>query len=204
MAAHECYVPWTDWGQLLDAEHCDVLADEITGVASGRSWSDLPAPILNMLCQLRRRDVVLRWTAPAWAMADSVLKRTTQAVTICSGYLPREVQDGSRQWRERRLFRWLTYDAQMFTEVENDPARRAKLSKLCFSLTWGPSSDMFSAYDTYDAVTSIGTVSDAGTCMRCGGTRRRPACSCGDYSGRGTRRAELVEDPAPLRRVVQV
>jgi len=180
-AAHELYVPWTRWQQLADAEHLDVFADEITGVASGREWSSLPAPIANLLCQLRRRDVTLSWTAPSWSFGDSILKRTSQAATICSGLLPVTGVDssgGGRVWRNNRLFRWMTYDAMLLSDLE--AGKREKLRQMAFALQWGPGHPMFLAYDTWDAVESVGANVDgsSGACMVCNRQKRRETCDC--------------------------
>lgn len=204
LAAHPGYVPLSDWPQLLEAEHCDIIMDEVTGVASSRETSGMPAAVANLLVQLRRRDVVLRWTAPAWPRADKIIRECSQAVTYCQGYLP--VVDGSdeddRQWRRRRMFRWSTYDA---TEFEDFTAgKREQVKPWTGQWFWGPGSLAFDAYDTLDAVLTIGTVLDTGRCARCGGSRRAPACSCDDYQRpsrparpASSRAKDLTPPPAP-------
>lgn len=187
LAAHPLYIPWTRWGQLLEVDHADVLADEVTGVASSRDSQSMPSVISNALNQLRRADVVLRWTAPAWSRADSIIRDCTQAVTFCRGYLPVTVpvedDDQQRAWRHRRLFKWITYDAQAITAAdEMTQGKRAKLKPWVRDFHYGPGSDCFSAYDTFDSVSSLGHVSDHGRCMTCGGRRSAPACSCEDYT----------------------
>jgi len=109
-AKHPLWIPWTSWTQLLEVEHCDVIADEVTGVASSRESQSMPSVVANALVQLRRRDVVLRWTAPSWSRADLIIRECSQAATLCSGFLPVAVDDssGDRAWRHRRPFRWLT------------------------------------------------------------------------------------------------
>lgn len=183
MAAHPGWIPWTSWTQLLEVEHADVLADEVTGVASSRESSAMPAVIANALVQLRRRDVVLRWTAPSWSRADLIIRECSQAATLCTGFFPVQVQadddDTDRMWRHRRLFRWLTYDASLLDDLST--GKRDNLTRWCFDLHWGPGSPAFDAFDTFDSVSSIGHVSDAGRCMTCGGRRTAPACSCSDY-----------------------
>jgi hypothetical protein len=54
-AAHPLYVCFNEWEQLLEARGCDVLMDEVTGVASSRESQSMPAPVANKLVQLRRR-----------------------------------------------------------------------------------------------------------------------------------------------------
>jgi hypothetical protein len=183
LAAHPCWIPWTNWRQLLDVEHCDVLADEVTGVASSRDSQSMPAQVANALVQLRRRDVTFRWTAPSWSRADLIIRECSQATTFCRGYLPVNVQVGDdeqdRAWRHRRLFKWVTYDAAEVDEMTQ--GKREKLKPWVFDLHWGPGSPAFAAFDTFDAVSSIGQVSDHGRCMTCGGRRSVPACSCSDY-----------------------
>lgn len=189
MAAHPLWIPWTTWKQLLDVEHCDVLADEVTGVASSRESHSMPSAVANTLVQLRRRDVVLRWTAPSWPRADKIIRECTQAVTLCRGFLPVRVATGEgeneRAWRHRRLFRWHTYDAlemDEFTEGKRDKVRPTTRDHF-----WGPGCVEFSAYDTFDAVLSIGSVSESGRCLVCDGRRSAPACTCPDYTSRKAR-----------------
>ncbi len=174
--AHPLYVRLADWQQVLDAGDCDVLFDEVTGVASSRESMGLPAAVANLLVQLRRADVVLRWTAPDWSRADVIIRQCSQAVTHCQGHLPKQSGDADRLWRQRRLFRWKTYDATMFDDFTS--GKREALSPWVNDWHWGPKSPAFGAYDTFDSVSVVGTVSESGTCYRCGGTRRRPACSC--------------------------
>lgn len=189
-AAHPLWIPFHSWSQLLEVEHCDVLADEITGVASSRESQSLPAVIANSLVQLRRRDVVFRWTSPSWARADTIIRECSQAVTLCKGYLPVTVpsDDGlERVWKHKRMFRWTTYDAILMGEFTE--GKREKLTKLQFDMHWGPGSPAFAAFDTFDSVLSVGLVSDSGRCLTCNGRRTAPACSCAEYKGRSRSRA---------------
>lgn len=183
--AHPLWVPFTDWQQLLEAERCDVLMDEVTGVASSRESHAMPAPVANALVQMRRRDVVIRWTAPNWARADKIIRECSQAVTYCTGYFPKATsdEDGERLWRNRRLFKWKTYDAADFEDFT--VGKREQLRAMTVDWHWGPSSPVFSAYDTFDSVLSIGTVTDSGRCYRCGGRRRVPECRCDAHAPAG-------------------
>lgn len=181
-AAHPLWIALTDWQQVLDARGVDLLLDEVTGAASSRESHALPAAIANRLVQLRRNDVVVRWSAPAWARADKIIRECSQAVTYCTGHLPKRVRDesGARMWRNRRMFRWKTFDADAFEDFT--VGKRAELPALVRDWHWGPRSPVFTAYDTFDAVLTVGTVTESGSCYRCGGTRRRPACSCPDHA----------------------
>lgn len=194
MAAHPLWIPWTSWAQLLEVEHCDVIADEVTGVASSRESQSMPSVIANALVQLRRRDVVLRWTAPSWSRADLIIRECSQAATLCTGHFAVDVQgedgeDVARMWRHRRLFRWKTYDAALVDDLQSAKMRgdSHSLRPMTFDLHWGPGSPAFGAYDTFDSVSSIGHVTDSGRCMTCSGRRSAPSCSCPDYVERPRR-----------------
>lgn len=200
-AAHPLWVPLTRWDQLLEARDCDVLLDEVTGVASSRTTHAMPAAVANLLVQLRRRDVVLRWTAPNWMRADVIIRECTQAVTYCRGYLPKAVQGEDRMWRHRRLGKWLTFDANEFDDFT--AGKREQADPLAADWHWIPTSLGRLGYDTFDAVSTIGTVSDAGRCSTCDGTKSRPRCTCDDNKGsrRGGRRgapAERGADDVPV------
>lgn len=201
LQAHPLWTPLTTWEQLLEARHCDVLLDEVTGVASSRESMAMPAPVANMLVQLRRSDVVVRWSAPNWKRADTIIRECSQAVTVCRGYLPVQAEsdgDEDRAWRQRRMFKWQTYDA---ADLEDFTAgKRDSMDPWQTDWHWGPKSPVFDAYDTYDSVSMIGTVSDSGRCYRCGGNRPRPTCKCGDLYGTPVTK---VEPPAG-RRVLQL
>lgn len=217
-AAHPLWIKFDRWEQLLEAESVDAILDEVTGVASSRESQGMPAPVANALVQMRRADVTIRWTAPAWARADKIIREVSQVVVYATGYLPKKVAatDGGveRVWRSRRMFKWKCYDAQLFEDFT--VGKREQLSPLLTDWHWGPGSGVFSMYDTYDSVSTIGTVSEFGTCLRCNGTRRRHQCKCKDNTDHthegdevagppaknlGGKRARLVpepsEEPAP-------
>lgn len=188
--AHPLWVPFTRWRQLLDFRAGDVLMDEVTGVASSRESHAMPGPILNHLMQLRRADVTLRWSAPSWRRADTGIREVTQAVTSCKGLVkkavPAEEGQPERVWHHRRLFIWRTFDAYQFEDFTTSMTvqgngRKARLKALKSEWHWGPGSPAFDAYDTFDSVLAIGSVSPAGRCMTCDGRRSAPACSCDDY-----------------------
>lgn len=172
---HPCYVPLSSWRQLVAAEHCDVLMDEVTGVASSRSYSSLPAQLLNMLMQLRKRDVVLRWTSPNYSRADVVIREVTRTVTVCRGYWPKRVEGSA--WPSRRLFTWATFDAVDFDAFET--AKSDQLKKLARQAVWRrPSFRAQHAYNTLDAVSTLDHIDVFGSCLECGGKRTQHRCTC--------------------------
>jgi len=184
MAAHPLYVPLLDYRQLLEVRSADVLLDEVTGIASSRESSALPVQIVNLLVQLRRRDVSLSWTAPAWARADKVLREVSQSVVHCKGYMTkaRASEDGSMVvWNDRRLFFWRCYDASAFEDFT--AGKRQKLRARPVQFFWRPGSAAGRAYDTFDSVSALGWAMESGLCMRCGGRRSVPRCGCDDGAG---------------------
>lgn len=181
-AAHPFYRPLTTYSQLLEAHNCSILLDEITGGFS--SGSTLPGAVVNLLVQLRRSDRVVRYTTPSWARTHIVIRETTQAVTLCTGYLPTLVE--GRQWRSRRLFRALTYAAADMDEFSSADRKKPQKGKRVraerFALHWGPDlrgeSGGFGAYDTYAPVRSLAAVDDSGRCIRCNKVKTPERCKC--------------------------
>jgi hypothetical protein len=173
---HPNFVQLRSWSQLLMAQHAEVLLDEVTGVASARSFADMPPQLLQLFVQLRKRDLRVRWTTPNYARADVVLREVTRSVTYCTGYLGRI---GTGGWPEHRLFRWTTYDAQEFDEFQ--AGKRENCKKLGLKLHWrGDSCEFAGKYDTLGSVGTLDHVNLAGACLNCGGQRARRKCSCDD------------------------
>lgn len=177
-APHPLWIPLDNYRTILDAERCDLILDEVTGVASSRESMGMPPAIANRLVQLRRKDVALRWTAPAWARSDRIIRECSQAVTLCMGFRGEHISDGDgdRLWTAKRLFFWRTYDAASFDEWTT--YRKEKVKPVAWQLFRRPGSVAERSYDTFDAVLALGAVTEAGTCLECGGQRRREQCSC--------------------------
>lgn len=173
---HPAYVRLTNLGQLLEAEHCDVLFDEVVGIAGSRDAMSLPPQIANLLVQLRRRDVVLRWTAPAYGRADRIIREVTQTVTVCRGFLPGRAEGAL--WRQKRLFWLRTFDAATWDDLTQGTIARA--SSMVNKWFWRPGVAASLAYDTLAPVESLAVIDAAGTCLTCGGYRSRRKCTCAD------------------------
>lgn len=189
-AAHPLWVPFTEWGQFLAFRDGDVLLDEVAGVASSRESSSLPFQVARDLQQLRRRNVVLSWTAPAWTRADRIIRECTQLVVECRGRMSRTVTDSDLQlaWPDRRLFRWTGFDAVAFDAWTQGTKDRAEV--LNGEWFWrSGTTEAERAYSTRDHVASLGWAGAAGICLGCGGRRAVPRCSCpghgADSSGAG-------------------
>jgi hypothetical protein len=200
LAAHPLYVPFTSYTQLLAWRDGDVLMDEVTGVASSRESGSMPVQVANFLSQLRRRNIALRWSAPAWGRADKIIREVSQGVTLMSASMPRlapPTDDGTpRLWHQRRLFCARTYDPVRMDEFEAHRAEDIPHEVIAFY--WGPRSTMFRAYDTLDAVTSLGWASESGMCMHCGGKRALAKCDCEDHKRKGP--VEVPDQRRPRRR----
>lgn len=179
--AHPLWVPLTSWTDLLEAEHCDVLLDEVTGIVSSRESSSLPGPIADKLVQLRRADVRLRWTAPAWARADLLLRECTQAAVICRGLLRRRA--AGQLWPASTWVLSKMIDARDLDELtqaqRTGTAREATRPRvLVRGLMRIKGSAGSRHYETLDHVSSLSASVERGTCLTCGGRRTQPACAC--------------------------
>lgn len=180
---HRLYERLSEWHQVLDAEHLDLLFDEVTGIANAREHAGLPVQVQAILSKLRKVDVVMRLTAPAFARMDKVIREVCQAVVLCKGSFGKR-PEGSL-WRQNRLFWMKTYDAR---DLEEFSAQRANAQSpqaaahaprpQTTALMWGPRSLAFASYDTLGAVSRVGEVLDGGRCAHCGGKRAIPVCRC--------------------------
>jgi hypothetical protein len=189
---------FTDYRQLLDLEHADVLMDEVTGVASSRQSQSLPVQVENLLVQLRRRDVVLRWTSPDFARADKVMREVTQHVTYCSGSMPAPRSADGRLWRERRLFLWTTFAGSDFEDFT--VSKRERLKPEARQWFWRPGCEAERVYSTLAGVAALGVATDGGMCLHCGGQRSRPRCACPSTTLLGDGVVEVVDARGTRRR----
>ncbi len=184
---HRNYERLTEWSQLLGAHGADILMDEITGIAGSREAMGMPVQVQNLLNQLRRNDLCLRWSAPDWKRADTILRSVTQAIHVARGYWPdrRSLSGGERLWAPRRLFKVRSFSAIDFDEWSSAKASQDYKGKSVKPLRpevveWfrGPGSRAFASYDTLDSVSRVGEVLDSGRCAHCGGRRVVPQCKC--------------------------
>lgn len=186
---HPMWVPLDDPRLLLQVGYCEVIMDEVTGIASSRESSSMPSAVLNHLQQLRKDDATLRWTTPNWKRADTALREPTQGITTCVGLVKSTQvvtsEDGlERRWAQRKAFVWRTYDAKNFDEwstaKERSPSKQHRIRPVARQLVWGPGLLARECYDTYEHAISWAHVTEFGMCMTCGGKRAQPRCICGD------------------------
>jgi hypothetical protein len=181
LAAHPLYERFAKWEQLLDFHGGDVVMDEITGVADSAEWAALPSAVRNKLPQLRRHDIAVRITGLAWMRATKSLRESVNAVTVCRSSMPARRNEDNKLWRPRRMAHWKTYDAQSLPVDDHTKTAYANADLIVKARHWIPSSVAIHCYDTLAPVAVVGSVTDAGRCAYCGGTRRAAECSCADY-----------------------
>ena len=180
---HPCYRPFT-WNALLTATHADFLLDEVIGIASSRESSAMTAEVQARLNQLRKVDIVLRWSAPAWQRADKIIREVTQAVSECRGFLPdksaTKIKKGEEKdpsqlalWAPCRLFRISTYDTREFDEWTSGKKDRSEPDVR--EWYWGVGSEAFAAYRTLDEVQRL-EMHDQTKCDTCGHKMRTEFC----------------------------
>jgi hypothetical protein len=193
--SHPAWIPLRHLVQLLEFEGGDIFLDEVGALVSSRESASMPVQIATLLQQLRKRDLTLTWTAPAWARADKILREVTQLATVCHGFGTRRVPD--RMWTQRRYIHAVSYHAADLDDFEI--ARTAGTSnsankprKQCSEWYRVRGSSGASAYDTFEEVPSIGFSSLSGVCVQCGGRRSAPRCSCADHGEAPAGRAPSV------------
>lgn len=98
-ADHPLWLPLDDYSKIIHSEHVDMVLDEVGGAVASSTGDDIPIGVKASLQELRRRDVLCRWTAPSWARASKVLREVSQGVTLVvspAGGLPVVNRDGIR------------------------------------------------------------------------------------------------------------
>jgi len=179
---HPLYIPFRSWEQLHEFHDGDVLLDEVTGIMDAREQG-MPKHVRRLLPQMRRANVLVRWSGISWDNADRRLRQLTQAVAMCRGFLPAGQNDRGgavdvlAMWAPKRLAFVTTYDAQTLQSVDDvsqlsqEPTKKRRARVLNRELWWGPGSPTFSCYDTLAPVAPV-----SNDCPVCGG--RRPDVSC--------------------------
>lgn len=180
---HPRAVRLTDWSQVLTAEHCDVLFDEVMGIASARDSGGLPGEVAMLLQKLRHFDIKLSYTSPRFMAAHIDLRSVTKAVTSCRGFVPK--RSSGMAWAANRLANWRTFSTEDLDDQAPSAAARdrQKVRAKIVAWVWGPGSRMFAAYDTLGVVSILAKTLPSGMCSNCGKRRKVEVCSC-DHSGR--------------------
>lgn len=185
------YEPIGSVFDMLEMESCLLLLDEITACFPSRSYSSMPVQIQRLLNQLRKQDVDVAWTAPNWSRCDVILREVTQEVTACRGHFPdkyerdregvvrdhkgKKVRRQSR-WPANRLFRWATYDAIEYDDYQDRRINAIKARRNRWY--WRPWHRDQWSYQTLQPVDLLDHLDELGTCLVCGGHRRKRSCTC--------------------------
>ena len=179
---HPRFRALTDYRQLLTIEHADVLFDEVAGVSDASDSASVPVQVIRWMHTLRKSDVRLRVTTPAYSRCSKPVRQVTQIVVDCRAYFA-EVATTGRLWRPRRAFRFTAYDAFEFEDFTS-ATRRAegdsigRKAKKATGLLWRPGCLAQRTYNTLGQVLALGHVTESGMCSVCGGSRPRPRCGC--------------------------
>jgi hypothetical protein len=199
----DLFVPLTSWVQLVELRDCVLFLDEISSVLPSRQASTVPPDLMRRIGQLRKNNVVLCWTAPAWARCDVALREVTQVVTLCRSRVsdgfrrqpgtyslptrPRGralLDDRSRRvrteagWAPKCWFTWSEYDARELDEFTYSTAARARPKRVRHH--WRPKHESDQLYQSTEDVGLLDHLLVSGVCLGCGGRRTQPACSCDD------------------------
>lgn len=143
--AHPLYIPLTDYSQLPNFEHGDLILDEVGGAVASSTGDDIPMSVKAVLQEMRRKEVNIRWSAPSWARASKVLRECSLGVTVSQGkFAVRDSDEVEFLGRHKREY----MDSLTFRLV-SDWCEIDGLHKHDAGRTWG-SRRMFSTA-TYDA-----------------------------------------------------
>jgi hypothetical protein len=192
---HPLYEPFRAWSQLHDFRNGDVLLDEVTGIMDSRDQG-MPKHVRRLLPQMRRANVMVRWTGIDWDNSDRRLRQLTQAFVKAKGHLPNNravrgdgIADAVPMWAPNRLFVLTTFDAQTLassedsnkiTERTSAQQQRPKTRVLNREFVWGPGSLAFQCYNTLDSVAAVDS-----SCIICGGRVPDKLCKGHDDTPEG-------------------
>lgn len=143
-----------------------ILLDEVSVIFSSRSSMSLPAEIVALIQTLRHRNLTIRWTAPAWARCDNLLREVTQGVVNVIPLLRK--RGGSSPWPTPRVVMAGLMDT---TTGKTDETPTKVMRRRVYFPTKLPS---FGAYDSLADTPLLGRHLQSGVCVDCGGTMTRP------------------------------
>jgi len=142
---HPLWIPLTDYSQLTNFEHGDLILDEVGGAVASSTGDDIPMSVKAVLQEMRRKEVNIRWTAPSWARASKVLRECSLGVTVSQGkFAVRDADEVEFIGRHKREF----MDSETF-QLVSDWCEIDDIHTHSAGRTWG-SRRMFST-QTFDA-----------------------------------------------------
>lgn len=135
------YIPLVNFNQLVDlgkdmpdsVQGYVVLIDEISSVLSHRNFANFPLELIGLLCQQRKRHVVIYCSAQRYFMVDKIFRSITNYVVDCS-----------KHWR---FIHNVYYDAW---DYEN--AMNTLLVRRLDHLWWFAKDRLFDSYDTSEMI----------------------------------------------------
>lgn len=174
-AAHPCWVPWQSWDDFMAFSWGIAVADEINGVAASADHSNLPKRVAKKLHEMRRGEIIYRWTAPAWARADLRIREVTTMVTVCVGMRKHAAADGRRRYRQAHLVKAVTYNVEEITDFNVQSRQNFdEVGKQFLHVLKTPARLV---YDTFAPVLMVGRGSEVGgRCDVCGKRTREEYC----------------------------
>ncbi len=187
---HPLFVPLVDYRQLIGIEHSEVFFDEVAGVSDASDSGSIPVQVTQWLHTLRKRDVRLIVTTPAYSRCSKPIRQVAQVVVDCRAHFAAPATEG-RRWRPRRMLTATAFDAFSFEDFT--AGKKEQLSPLTKGALWVPGHPAGTAYSTLGQVFMLGHVTEAGMCSSCGGSRSRPRCACVDDELARARAIEVVE-----------
>lgn len=170
---HPLFIPFERWAQLEDFRDGDVLMDEVTGILDSHTQA-MPDFVRRLLPQMRRRNVLIRWTGMSWDNTNLRLRQPTRAVVKCRGLFPNRrlerhnsaQQDALSMWAPNRAFVLNTFDAEALQkssdteQLTQDSRKERRASLLNRELFWGPGSAAFGYYNTLADVYQVAHTCD--------------------------------------------
>lgn len=185
-------VPLVSLRQLLDLRDCTLLVDEVVTIFPSRGTQGMPDEVQVFLNTLRHHGVTVRWTAPAWMRADTMLRAVTQVVVNVFG-IGKIARPGTF-WPRPIL---VAAGAMDTTGVRQDAEPEKTLKRRVYIpqrlAGWG-------SYDSEADVPRIGRSPSGGKCVDCGGSVRSVPCTDDRHADLGipSRFDELAERMALL------
>jgi hypothetical protein len=200
--------PLESWQQLDEIRDGTVILDEITSQFPARQSMSLPPQLVTRTQQLRKRDIKVSWTAPAWNRADKSLREVTGAVTVCRSFFAARyardpankimrydpdgvafvpgfgVQEGKPKARVRYPGEWSPNRLFRFTTFsamdfeEFSINASHKLKASRREWYWRTRHRAYISYSSLEEVALLSHLDDVGVCVVCGGSRQRKRCSC--------------------------
>ena len=135
------YIPLINFNQIVDlgeempegVQGYVVLIDEISSVLSHRNYANFPLELIGLLCQQRKKHVVIYCTSQRYFMVDKIFRSITNYVVDCS-----------KHWRfEHNVY----YDAW---DYEN--AMNSLLVKRVDHLWYFIKDRLYESYDTSEMI----------------------------------------------------